>query len=349
MPVTILAAFPELWPAAAILFLLFALSVLLVQPLTMLLSQLPVVGSRVAAAVGGAIGSVVDWAKSWAAGMVHPLLELLSAPVQWAESFAYTVVSTFDTVAYQLGIVAQAAAGQLGSAAVRLADLAASIVNLSAIVTGLRSAVTAAAAAAATLATRTLPAAIAGVETWAADRIAAAVAAAATAWTAADDALRAWAQAAIAAATAPLLAELAALRSWAVAAVAAGVRTVEGELSQLGTALGQRVGQLENGLGQLLGVLAPLLALNLVQAFPRLLDRVDTMERECVNPVCEAITPQLDTLQALGSGVSLALFLELVAAAVHDPAGTARTTAASSGELRDAVNGLAGPTLGLRL
>ena len=349
MPVAIGIAFPALWPAIAILLILWAAVYIFQKPLVALLSKLPVVGTAIADAVGRAIGGLIDWAANWAAAMVRPLLELLSAPVIWLAEVVHAIVLTAEAIATELGRIASVAAGRIGDVAARLATLYWTVTNLSAIVAAAQAALAGLVTRVTTILTTTIPAAIAQAEAMARALVAAALATVAGQLAAAQAALRAWASAAIAVALAPLQAAYAALPAWVQAQIAAAVAVVAG-------ALGVRVGGVEAGLGQVQGqvgtiatALTPLLALELVRVVPQVISRVDTMDRKCVTPMCNALTSQLDMFSALSTGVSMALLLSLVAEAVHDPVGTARGTAADAGGLVSLSNSLVGPSIGVRL
>ena len=70
---------------------------------------------------------------------------------------------------------------------------------------------------------------------------------------------------------------------------------------------------------------------------------------ECINPTCEAIGPQVDAINALLSGVELAVLAGIVAEAIRDPRSAASGTAAVIDGIHRDVSSVAGAVLGIAI
>src|SRR5258707_8413319 len=124
MPVLVLVSLADVFLAAAILALVWAASVLLVKPLAMLLSNLPVVGDEIARRLVNGIGIVVDWAATWAKSAVGAFVAIIQVPFQVIGNFVGMVGDLADTIASAIASVAQVAAGAVGQVADLLHTLA---------------------------------------------------------------------------------------------------------------------------------------------------------------------------------------------------------------------------------
>lgn len=107
--------------------------------------------------------------------------------------------------------------------------------------------------------------------------------------------------------------------------------------------LGTSVGTLQGEIGTLTDVIGEVAAgTTVVGLITTVATELDTLRRECVDPTCSFLGPQLPVLDALSSAAALAVFAAFVGAAVADPGGTAGVV--SDGV--DGMRGLYGPIFG---
>ncbi|HXG40211.1 MAG TPA: hypothetical protein VNJ28_04640 [Candidatus Limnocylindrales bacterium] len=348
MPVAIAAALPELWPAIAVLLVAWASWVLLTRPLTTLLGSLPVVGGYVARSVSDGISALVRWALSWAATAVRPLVELVAAPVTWLDQTIGWAVNVAEALEAELGTVARETGARLGSLGSSIASLAASVGSLGSLLSATRSWLASVAGSVATIVSTAIPTAIVS-----------AVAQARTIAAGLDAALRTdllgriaaaagAASAALAAAVASLTGQIGALRTWAAGAIAAATATAIGAVDALRRDHDAVLGRHAAEIGSIVSALAPLIALQLTRVVPQTIARIDSLERDCIRPTCDVLSPQLRDLEALLDGTALALVLGLVGTAIADPIGAGRTVGGEAGELRSIATGVVGPAIGIR-
>ncbi len=349
MPAALLAALPELWPAVAILLIVWAAVVMFQKPLVALLSGLPVVGGAVADLVGGTIGTLISWARGFASAIVLPLLELLTVPVAAIAAILQAIVGAAEAVVSAVVAVAYVAAGSVGRVATDLAAAVASVVNLSAIVGTIRSALDAARALLATTIGTTIPNAIAAVQTWARGFVAAAI-------TAARQAIDLAIAAAVGALATVLWAPIKALQTafgllpaWVQVQIANAVAAVAGTLGIRLTGLEGLLDRLSGRTAAAEGALAGLAPLALPIAFPALLTTVATLTTTCIMPTCNALSPRLPLLNTLSSGLMLYAVLDMTAAAVRDPEGAARETADVARTITGFVDDLVGGVTGIHV
>jgi hypothetical protein len=95
----------------------------------------------------------------------------------------------------------------------------------------------------------------------------------------------------------------------------------------------QRVRPVDDALTHLRDIALPAtlaVALAATNALAR--DYTSTRAR-CIDPICSAISPGLDFLNALGTGALIFTVLGMVGDAVRDPQGTANDTAAGAGPI----------------
>lgn len=342
MPTVVAFALPELWVAIALLLLLWAIIFIFQKPIAAVLGLIPAIGGQLADAFSRGIGVVVSWAANWAATAVKPLVELISAPVLWLVAVLSGIVLTAEALESAIADTATMAAQAFDLVINRLFALISQVATIAGQVANLVTHVAHVAAQLAWVIATGLPGAIDKAVTDAIRAARALVAAVVDPLARALDALRAWAQSQVA----HLDLGIQAVRDWATgaiaAAVAVAVRPIALGLDGLGHALdGLRV-EVNGKIGTILGLLAPLLALDLVRVVPRVIEDVTTMRRECVDPTCSVIGPQVATLQSLLNGVEVGLFLAFLAEAVHDPAGTARAVAGEAAALESFAGDLAG-------
>jgi hypothetical protein len=349
MPVAIAAALPALWPAVAIMLIVWAAVIMFQKPLVALLSQVPVVGGAIADAVGGAIGTLIGWARGFASAVVLPLLELLIVPVAAFASILSQIVGTAEALIGEIVRVAGVAAGQAGRIATDLAAAVASIVNLGNVVKAVQDTLAAARALLAATIGTTIPRAIAAVQTWARGFVAAAI-------SAADAALRLAISAAVTALSVVLWAPIHALQAafalmpqWVQLRIAQAVAAVAGTLGIRLTGLEGLLGQLRGQVGTIEGSLAPILSLALPIAFPLLATNVATMAAQCIIPTCNALNPRLPLLNALSSGIMLYAVLDMTSTAIRDPEGAARETAQLAGTITGLVDDLVSGVTGIKI
>lgn len=336
------------WVAAfVIMILLWASSELLVKPLTIILSRLPVIGGAVADAVrqGGSV--VVDWAAGWIKTAGGPMVEVLAAPVARFVDVILNLVTTVETIVGHFDVIVSWAWGRIqdvanfadtiwarvGALGVSLAASAARLASLSAEVAG--------------IVAGTIPRAIAAVlaqaETTARYLVdLTAVVLSAAIHTALATALAAVAaeSAALTAARGDLLKLIAGQGAVLTAAIAAAVATVRAEV-------GVQVRTLERDIADLHVAVDPLAAAGVLTLISTLTTELDTMRRECVDPVCNVLTPSLGALSGLAEMGTLLAVLELAGAAIRDPQGTADDVAGGVAAVHGLVRDVAGPVLGV--
>lgn len=338
MPVLLAAPLAPIFVAAALMLLVWAVTMLFQRPLVFLLQRVPVVGYSIAEAVGGAIGAVLNWALSWAVMAVDPLVQLVLIPIRAVGDFVAQVAATFGTVAGAIARVAQVAAGEIGQVADLVATLAGRVsLAISRIAAGAL-ALAALAGDVARIISTTIPAAIGAVWARVTALVSAAIAAAERGLTATIDALRSWAVARLAQITAALAAAIATVRAWVLSVVVAAVRPLEAGLDALGRAIEQTIGSI---LARLVALerLLPLLALiPLVGVIPRTIEEFWRTKRGCTDPTCDFLGDVLQGLGAAGELLTGSVFLGLVAAAISDPAGTAQGIASESGTFHDVAS-----------
>ena len=349
MPVAIAAAIPELFPAIAVMLIVWAAVVMFQKPLVALLGKLPVVGGAIAKAVGDAIGALVSWARAWAATMVLPLLQILSVPVDMFLGLFTGLVTAAEALIGEIGRVASVAAGAVGRVATDLAGAIASGAALAAVVNGVRTAADATRALLAATIGTTIPNAIAGVQAWARGFATALVDTASAALRLAISAAAAGVMAALLPLVQGLQTAFGLLPAWVQLQVAQAVAVLAGTVGIRLTGLEGLLGRLQGQVAGIEGNLAQLAPLSLAIAFPALLTAVRTMESTCVIPTCNALTPRLPLLNALGSGIMLYAVIDMASSAIRDPEGTARETAQLAGTITGLVDDLVAPITGVHV
>lgn len=310
------AAMPEVIPALALLMVAWALSILLIRPVAWLLGNIPVVGGHIANALYSGASAVTSWAVNLARSGVDAMIQLVSAPVARLVDFVTALVLTVETAGERIGDLARnltVTAGALWAEAnalsARIANALAATAALAAAVPGL---VAEGARAVVAAALAPVQAAVAALQR----ALAAGLAAEAAARLAGQSQLAATVAGVQAAAAAALAGAIAAERAQTQAALA----TVATDVAQVGASVKPVA------LATATALVAPVAA------------ELSRLTRECIEPTCSVISPQLDTLQALLTGelvILAGLFLE---EAIRDPEGTAREVAGAVDTVyRDAV------------
>ena len=115
------------------------------------------------------------------------------------------------------------------------------------------------------------------------------------------------------------------------------IHGVEGDVAALDT----RTGSIEGEIGDILGEIGTIAAgTTLVGLITQVATKVTTMERECVDPTCSFLGPQLDLLNALADVETLALVAAMVASAVQAPGAAGRDGAGQVASLAPTFLGM---------
>jgi len=313
------------------------------------LQNVPGIGPALAAAIVAAGNAVVGTAQRWAEhqlGAVNALLSLLPAQVldaftQLNNAIAGAISYTTTTLPYALGQVGPLA-DRVQLALSRLVALSGDVGSLQSTIATLRDRVS-------TIIHVRIPNAIATAESWAQSFATDAVNAAAGTLQRAIASVLHSAYQAIDAARVELGNAIDGVGSTLTDAIDGARTWAEGELSTLHDAIDSLDLHLNGRIDGLIGVLTPILALDLARVIPALRTQVDTMERECVKPTCSALGPSLDVWNAINQGVILASVLALTGEAIRDPQGTARTTADLVEGLHDVATSIIDPLAGVQL
>ncbi len=288
----------------AIMLLLYAVSYLLVKPLTWALQQIPVIGGAAAGPVAGMGATVVGWARGWLDSAAGGMLSVAQATIGNAYSFLTGVVAAAEWLVSSVAVLASDAASvpdrilAAAQAAQHYAEQLAA--------TGLR----------------TTAADLATAETRAAALVLGAEASAAAYVDAKAADVARLAEQAAASVLATSRADVAA----AEASAATAVRALE-------TTWAPQIATLQDVVGGLAGTLAGLGVASLALEVTKLATQVDTIAQDACPDVCGAMKPQLPTLQGLADvGLLLAVF-GLAEQAIADPRGTAGVVHAAAGDL----------------
>ncbi len=331
------------------LLLAWAVGVLFSKPLTWTLQQIPVVGGAAAGFVASALAAVAARALAWADGMAAPVTQLIGAPVAALTRFLSSTVRMIEGLIAQVRALAAVLAGAPSALWSTISELTGKVAQIAAAVAALSPLNRAIWSAIANLLHQAIPAArqeaVAQAQAYTdaqvvsvrhlADVRAHELELELQTTVAAETQARAEGDARLAdelaAKVALLEAAIAGVRTWADTTIGADVKAVEGQITDLAKEL------------------APLLAVPLVQELTQVIERVETMQRECVGPTCNYLKPQLPSLTAIGDAATLGLLIGLLGAAIRDPQGTAQAVAGASGALRSGVDDVLGPLLGVRV
>lgn len=347
MPLLLVAALPEVVIGAALLLLLYATQQFWVKPLVWTIQQIPVVGSQAADFVQNAAAAVVNWAVGWVEAGAGPIIQLLNVPAAALSSFAGSVVQAIEGLAAQVQGAGEGLIGKVNELTATVAQAFVAGTTALAQIVGLTAELAAAKSLMAFLQGTAIPlaqsSAIKASESYtdarAADVRAATLAATAAALATAERAVSSEAtraRAAEATIAANATGEVGVLR----AAIAGVQSRVEGEV-------GADVRTLERAIGDVTALVKPIAAAGLVTAVATIATEVETLKRECVDPTCDYLGPQLGNLNALGDIATLLALGGLVAAAYRDPEGAAKEAASLAGSFRDALNVVSGPLFGV--
>lgn len=320
LPLFLLSPLGQVIAAAALLLIVYATSTLLVKPLTILLSNVPVVGKAIADAITGAAKGLTDWAVSWARTGIDAIVQTIAAPVQQVQAWIGELMATIQTIVARVGELLDSVAN-IGHQIVNIVtwivqqflDVGAKIAALAASIPGTVATIAGGLIASAGEALRQL---IAG--------IVAGINAAIASEQALITRVHGDLSAAILGQGAVLTAAIGATANTLRGEIAADLRPIEAQLGELGKAL------------------EPALAIGGLGVLVRFMTDTLTLEDSCVLPTCSALGPSRGMFEALADIGMLAAVGALVGEAVHDPEGTARATA---GVVRG-VEGLAGDLVG---
>lgn len=323
----ITASFPALWPILAVVLLAFAITYLVRDPLTTILTRIPLIGGAVAGAVAGGINWIIALVNGWIDDLAWPAIQLIMAPVSAAVAFASATVGAIEYGIGQVAIIT----GSLGSTVSYLvrkaAELTTQLAKALTVAAGaaltatkawdlgklLRDVLLPAAAAAALAASQVFTRSKVDAE---AKRRAQAIGATRTDLRGriSDEAARR--QAADASAAAATVAGLAAL-SVAVKTAQARARTYSDEQ--------RRALELE---------LEQLRTRDIPRAEARATARADAVAAElaavrlsCITPICNLFGPGTSMAQTLIAEAEWLILLGIVGNAVRDPEGTAQVVA----------------------
>lgn len=305
MPVVVVIGGVALDVVACVVLLIVAYfaALMLVKPLAWLLGQIPGIGQAIAKALEDGVGAFEDWAQNWIKNALAPLVALVSAPVAWLNTTWQWSVK-----------VAELTVGQLVSSIAHTAQL---IYKLQSAVAGILDTLD-------TLAHRIAAVALS------IPSIAQAIA---------DDAvtaLRAWVRTLIA----DVDRTIAQAIDTAHVELGHAIDGVNADLHQLDLALrhaidtavtgvqgwvNARLRPIEQEVSDIGKVVDALPAVSTIVATVTAVEAIETLIRECVNPVCSGLGPSLDILNDIADGAALAAMLALVAEAYADPVGTAGT------------------------
>lgn len=321
MPVLLAAGAADVVAALAVLLVVWAASILLVKPLTWLLSNLPVIGSEIADRLARGMDAVVTWAADWAKSAVGAVVQIVSVPVTWLGTAISSVLGfAGDVVGNLLKLIGQAAS-LAGEIAHNLTVVLAKVATLAGEVAANAAAVVVKIATAVQTLTDLVHKAV--------NTAYATLSAAISAAIAAETAL-------IAQAKGSILAIIAGQAGVFTATLNATAATLRQEWATDLKGIDLRL----DGLGQ---VLAPVLALDLALVIPQLLTEIKTLRRDCVDPLCGILGPALGALGAVQDVATLAIVGGVVGEAIANPEGTARATAS----VADEVHSLAADLFGL--
>ena len=345
-----LAAIPtSLVVGFALVLLLFAYYTLVQKPLASLFDKLPVVGGYVADTVSRSIGGLVTWVVNRAKdglGQINAWLTRLPALVYYG---FVNVNSALQAAVNYTAKVATAAANGVGyvgdrvtTALGRVAAVAAELASLGGTVQHLADRI-------AKVISSTIPAAIATAEAYVRTRVAAAVDAVMSTVHQLNNGIRSWAAQAIDSATVTLGHAIDGVRSQLGATIHQLGLAIDAQVAQLTHAIDGLGLRLDGRIDGLVRTLAPILALELTRVIPALRTRVDTMDRECVTPTCNALRPNLDALGALNDGLMMAAILGLAAEAYHDPEGMAQATVGFTNGVASAAETILGDVAGFHV
>jgi hypothetical protein len=301
------------------------------------LSNIPIVGGSLAAAVQGAVINAQGKLSEWAHQNVDPLVAVIFAPVNALADWVGAVGAFSGAVVQSLQLLAQSAGGAAGALAHRVGNLAAAIAAQALAMTGLQQLAQGLAAQLHTALVVTIP-----------GMVTAGLASLSSAFHIALTAEAALSKAAVAAA----IGQAQALFAAAQVAIQVGDAALAHQLTHLGVQLSAQIVAVQAGtvgyvdglvkplgldLDQLRNVVIPATLAAAIAATTVVATRLDQLERDCINPTCTAITPSLQVLNALAQGLELALLLEIVAGAIRDPQGAAHDVSQHRSDLAAAM------------
>ena len=335
--------------AAAALLSAMAFGQLIAKPLAALLANIPVVGGAIADALisgaqaiqksaedalASAFGGLTD-VIDLASGMVQAWVDEATDGLAWAVNTAATLVSSvgsvWDYVQARVKDLRDAIAAVVKDAAKALDRIAALAADLAGALA------------------RTIPdliaRAVAATRDWALGRL--------------SDLQKAL-QAVVAAVEAGVLARLGLERAARIAADTAAADATQRWLDDLARELGadvdtlrRQVGQAIDGLdidiGDLWRVIGAVGTGTIVGMITKVATDVTTMYRQCVQPGCDYLGPQLDSLNGIGSAVTLGAVVAWLAHAAQHPQAAAGQTLDVWGGAMDEALSIFGAATGVRV
>lgn len=340
MPVVLAAIPAEVFIAAALLLLLWAVQALLVKPLVTLLEHVPLIGGTVAGAINDVVSTVIGWAQDWVKWGVDAIVQIVHIPIKAIGDFVAMVGSFSEYAAAAIIRVGQVAAGQIGQVADALTSL---VKRVGALASQLAQAIanisTLFAKVAAIIATA-IPSAIAAARTAILAVVNHLLDALESTLRAVISATRAAIMVAVEGLLAPIKALLALVPAWIAQAVAVAVHPLQLGLEALGNAFGQAINAILARLA-LLEKLLPLLSLiPLVGAIPIAIETFWRTKQQCVDPTCNLLGPLLDGLGEAGELLTGSVLIYLVTESISDPQGAATEVAGWGDELRGLASGV---------
>lgn len=324
--------------AAACLLAAMAFGFLIAKPLAMALGQIPVIGGQIADALLGAAQTVQSWAEDAFEGAVSAFQDVVDLITGMIQAWIDSVTDNLVWVVNQAVVLLRSVGSVWDYLQARVKDLTDGI---AAVAKDAAKGIARAAAVAADLAgalARVIPdliaKAIAATRDWALGKL--------------QDAQRAL-QAIVAAVESAVLAKLGLERAARIAAdneladatqrwLNDLARELGADVNTLGRELGQAIDGLELDLSGLRELIGPIAAGTVVGLITKVATDVTTMYRECVQPGCNYLGPQLDSLNGIGNAVTLGAVVAWIAhAAQHPQAAAGDTLGQWDGAIREAL------------
>lgn len=329
MPVVVVVAGVALDVVEVLVILMVAwfASLLLIKPLTWLISQVPVVGQQIAQALENGVGAMEQWMQQQAKNSLAPLVAIVSAPVHWLQSVIGQAVTAAESIVAQLVAMVQSVLQLAARVSLALSNIAGELGSLAARIAALWSAL-------ATTAYRVASALIAVAES----RLRALIAGVSASIPVLDRILRAVIASEVAKVVSLITATDHALRLL----LATTVATLRHEWAT-------DLAPIQRGLDVALPVTTAVTAVGVIPFVAEWATELPRIVDECVKPGCSALGPSLDWLNALNEGATLAAMVALMSAATNDPEGTAGTIVGAVNGVDRALSGILGgivPTVG---
>jgi hypothetical protein len=315
---------PEILIGLALLLILLASVYMLRKPLVAILTGIPLIGGAAANAVNGALDWFLGVVGSWVEWAATPIIHLIMTPISSMVGFGSVIVGGFEYVMDQLKLVTLAAAGQIGRLATALAG-----VNLGNLIRYVL-----------------LPTGLAAVyvkaQTFTAARVRSEADIRYTQIQATQARIATLTQAE---AAARLAGDYRAAAQLGLAVTALQTALVL-ERGRAITYTDQRVGHLQDELTQVTQKAIPAALAAALAATALVATKLLRLQRECVDPVCNAFGGSTSIWSSLQTGLELGIMLELVGQAVRDPQGAAHVVAAGADGIHNLGASLLQPIIG---